>query len=71
MWLNLSKLPPEKKQFAWQWLKQNKPDYAALVSQSDVILAQKTFAADISVPLEPHELADLKEKFAFVKQESV
>ncbi len=71
MWLNLSQLPPEKKQFAWQWLQENKPDLAALLSLGDVRNAQKTFSSDISIPLEPHELADLREKLAFVKQESV
>lgn len=71
MWLNLSELPPEKKMFAWQWIKDNKPEYVDLLAQDDVKDAQKVFNASMSIPLEPSEIADMRKKFALVKQESV
>lgn len=69
--LNLSQLPPEKKRFAWQWLQENRPELAALLSQDDVRVAQEAFSAAVIIELEPSEIADMKRKFALVRPESV
>jgi hypothetical protein len=62
--LNLSRLPPDKKQFAWNWIKQNKPALADLLQESFFKSAQEVFGGEIEVELEASEINDLKEKFA-------
>lgn len=69
--LNLSRLPADKKQFAWQWLQDNRPELAALVGGEFSKLAQKTFDADVTVELKPSEIEDMRKKFALVGTESV
>ncbi len=62
--LNLSRLPADKKQFAWNWIKQNKPALADLLQDDFFKSAQETFGGDVQVELEANEINDLKEKFA-------
>lgn len=69
--LNLSKLSPEKKQFAWHWLKENKPEQANLLNDKAFKLAQKTFSGQVVIELEASEMEDMKKKFALVRPESV
>jgi hypothetical protein len=62
--LNLSRLPDEKKQFAWNWIKQNKPALADLLQDDFFKSAQEAFGGEIEVELKASEINDLKEKFA-------
>ena len=64
MELNLSRLDPERKGFAWNWIKENKPEVAALIESAFVKSAQKHFAGEIIVNVSASDLADMKEKFA-------
>lgn len=69
--VNITKLPNEKKQFLWLWLKENRPELASLLQQGDVREAQKVFDAEVIIELEPSEIEDVKKKFALVRPESV
>ncbi|WP_417550133.1 hypothetical protein [Methylophaga sp.] len=62
--LNLSALDNERKAFAWGWIKENKPEVAALIESAFVKSAQKTFAGEIIINVSDSDLADMKEKFA-------
>ena len=64
MELNLSQLDPERKAFAWDWIKQNKPALAALINSAFVKTAQKGFSGEIIVDVSDSDLADMKKKFA-------
>ena len=69
--VNLSRLSPDKKRFLWQWIKENKPALADLLTDTQFKDAQEVFSAEVIVDLKASELEDVKKKFALVRPESV
>lgn len=50
-WVNLSRIPPEKRQEAWERLQRDYPDQAAYLQDPLVVLMKETFQAEISIEL--------------------
>jgi hypothetical protein len=53
--VNLSRLPPERKQAAWAWLKTNRPAEAKLIQSDDVKSLIAAFNGEIILEIEVNE----------------
>lgn len=51
-YINISRLPVERKQKAWAWLKKNRPDLAELLGSEVVRELVVRFDAEVSIDLE-------------------
>ena len=50
-WVNLSRIPPEKRKAAWERLKQNYPAQAALCEDPLVVEMRRVFNAELIIEL--------------------
>lgn len=50
--INLSRLPPEKRKAAWDWLRREHPDLAGWLQRDDVKRLRETFDAQVLIEFE-------------------
>lgn len=53
--INLSRLPPEKRQPAWAWLRREHPDIADWLQREEVKRLRELFDAEVIVETEREE----------------